>query len=117
MWAIEVTDEFAAWYDGLSEADSEAVDTAVRALELGGPTLGRPFVDTLADSRHPNMKELRPRRGNIRIPFAFDPRRVAILLLGGDKIGQWNRWYQEAIPQADELYDAYLEELRIEGLI
>lgn len=117
MWRIEVTDEFIAWYEGLVEAKSEAVETAVRALELGGPGLGRPFVDTLTASRHSHMKELRPRGGNLRIAFAFDPRRYAILLLGGDKTGRWDEWYREAIPMADDLYDMHLAALKSEGLI
>jgi hypothetical protein len=61
------------------------------------------------------MKELRPRGGNLRILFAFDPRRAAILLLGGDKTGQWSSWYERTIPQADDLYDEHLRELRDEG--
>lgn len=62
------------------------------------------------------MKELRPPSGNIRVLFAFDPRRMAILLIGGDKTHRWQRWCQEAIPTADRLYDEQLEELRREGL-
>jgi hypothetical protein len=89
---------------------------AVRALELGGPGLGRPFVDTLKGSRHPNMKELRP-HGNLRILFAFDPRQNAILLLGGDKTGQWEEFCHDAIPKADDLYDMHLDALKREGLI
>jgi hypothetical protein len=64
------------------------------------------------------MKELRVGAvGNIRILFAFDPRRQAILLLGGDKTGAWSEWYRVNIPKADDLYDDYLQELRDEGLI
>jgi hypothetical protein len=63
------------------------------------------------------MKELIPPGGNFRIIFAFDPRRSAILLLGGDKTGRWEEWYREAIPMADGLYEAYLAELKEEGLI
>lgn len=63
------------------------------------------------------MKELRPQEGLIRILFCFDPRRSAILLIGGDKAGQWNRWYHTMVPAADELYDRYLQELREEGLL
>ena len=63
------------------------------------------------------MKELRPCGSNIRILFAFDPRRVAILLLGGDKAGQWHTWYNQAIPVADRLYDDHLDQLRREGLL
>ncbi len=65
------------------------------------------------------MKELRPRgiAKNFRILFLFDPRREAILLIGGDKSGQWDRWYAEAIPQAEHLYEEYLGELAADGLI
>ena len=82
-----------------------------------GPTLGRPYADTIQGSRYANMKELRPRGGTIRILFAFDPRRVAILLLGGDKRGQWHAWYDTAIPTADRLYGRYLDDLKREGLL
>lgn len=83
-------------------------------LEREGPGCGRPQVDSIAGSRHPNMKELRPPVGNLRVRFAFDPRRMAILLLGGDKSHRWTEWYSEMIPIADALYDEYLEELRRE---
>jgi len=63
------------------------------------------------------MKELRSPRGNLRILFAFDPRRMAILLVGGDKTGQWREFYEEEIPKADRLYDEHLKELREEGEI
>jgi len=62
-------------------------------------------------SRHANMKELRPLRGDLRIIFEFDPRRMAVLLLGGDKSRKWNQWYREMIPVADQLYDQHLVEL------
>ena len=117
MWEIEGTDEFAAWFRSLDNSEAEAVAEAVDALAGNGPALGRPYVDTLARSRHPNMKELRPRCGHLRVLFAFDPRRTAILLLGGDKSGRWAAWYREAIPKADDLYDAHLETLKQEGLI
>ena len=64
------------------------------------------------------MKELRASEGGaLRVLFTFDPRRHAILLLGGDKSGRWQEWYESAIPSADDLYDLYLEELYQEGLI
>jgi len=116
MWEIEVTDQFIAWYDGLDEPQGAAVGNAVERLAEGGPTLGRPLVDTLKGARHANMKELRPPGGNLRILFAFDPRRMAILLIGGDKTGRWREWYREAIPLADDLYDAHQETLRKEEL-
>jgi hypothetical protein len=64
------------------------------------------------------MKELRAAKdGVLRVLFMFDPRRQAILLIGGDKSEQWESWYEQAIPLADELYDEYLAELKEEGLI
>jgi hypothetical protein len=93
------------------------VTAAVRRLEALGPALGRPHVDTIKISRHHNMKELRPMESNIRGLFAFDPRRSAILLIGGDKSGKWKQWYRQMVPLADRLYDVYLDELREEGLI
>ncbi len=83
----------------------------MEVLEERGPALGRPLVDNLHQSRHANMKELRPLGGDLRILFAFDPRRTAILLIGGDKRGRWNEWYAEMVPVADQLYDEHLAEL------
>lgn len=88
---------------------------AVEILESAGPTLGRPTVDTLEGSRLQNLKELRPRGGHLRVLFVFDPRRVAILLLGGDKTGRFKAWYAEAIPEAERLYDEHLAQLREQG--
>jgi len=117
MWEVEYTDEFGEWWSGLSEDEQAVTIKAVDKLGEEGPTLGRPLVDTVVGSRHPNMKELRPRPGNLRVLFAFDPRRTAILLLGGDKTGKWREWYEKAIPFADDLFDAHLNELREEGEI
>src|SRR5688572_9242038 len=117
MWEIEGTDEFVMWFNGLPNDDRASVIVAVDELERQGPTLGRPLVDTIQHSRHANMKELRPRSGNLRVLFVFDPRRSAILLLGGDKTNRWVEWYRKAIPVADALYDEHLAMLRKEGLI
>jgi len=108
MWKVEYTDQFEDWWLTLAEQEQEAVTAAVEALEDRGPALGRPFVDVIQASRHANMKELRPRGGHIRVMFAFDPRRTAILLIGGDKSGQWESWYKEMVPIADALYDEHL---------
>ena len=116
-WEVEYTNEFEAWWETLDSVEQQRVRRAVDQLEEIGPGLGRPLVDTVRGSRHANMKELRPSGTNIRILFAFDPRRVAILLLGGDKTGRWVEWYEEMIPIADRLYDDYLEELKREGLL
>ena len=117
MWEIEGTDEFADWYGTLSATEQLAIDRAIGVLERRGPLLRRPLVDTLVGSRHANMKELRPPATTIRILFAFYPRRMAILLLGGDKSGQWERWYMINIPIADDLYDEHLETLKKEGFL
>ena len=109
MWEVLFTDEFGDWFEGLREAQKDAVIARVGLLETVGPALGRPTVDTIKGSRHPNMKELRVSKGGaIRVLFAFDPRRHAVLLLGGDKSGRWASWYIEAIPLADKLFDEYL---------
>jgi hypothetical protein len=113
-WPVEVTTEFEDWYVALADTDREAVNAAVDALEERGPGLGRPLVGEVVGSRHGQLKELRIR--TIRVLFRFDPRRSAILLLGGDKRGEWNAWYPTAIATADDLYDAYLADLRDEGL-
>jgi len=78
--------------------------------------LGFPYSSGIAGSQHAHMRELRVQSGGhpLRIFYAFDPRRTAILLIGGDKTGD-DRFYDAYIPIADRLYDAYLEELRREG--
>ena len=114
MWEVEYTGEFGVWWDDLQPDEQERVMAAVEILGQHGPALGRPLVDTPEGSRHPNMKVLRP--ASIRVLFAFDPRRMAILLLGGDKSGCWQEWYVQALPVADRLYDEHLESLLKEGL-
>lgn len=109
MWDVEFTDEFEAWWDTLSVDEQQAIDAAVRVLEQREPGLGRPLVDSVAGSRHQNMKELRV--GTIRILFAFDPRRAAILLIGGDKRDRWQEFYERMIPLADDLFDEHLAAL------
>jgi hypothetical protein len=110
-WEVEYTDQFEAWWRTLPAVSRDAIDAAVERLEQVGPGLGRPWVDTLQGTRYPNLKELRPRGGNIRILFAFDPRRMAILLIGGDKTGRWQEWYREVIPMAEALYEEHLREI------
>lgn len=118
MWEIEFTDEFGQWWMLLSESEQDAVAASVGLLEQLGPNLGRPHVDHVKASKHANMKELRTQASGIPIRtfFAFDPRRTAILLIGGDKTGD-DRFYERMIPMADRLYDDHLEELRREELL
>jgi hypothetical protein len=120
VWEIEFTDQFEVWYLGLTEEQAGAVDGRVDLVMERGPVLGRPVVDGIKGSRHHNMKELRcSKDGALRVLFVFDPLRNAILLLGGNKSedSAWATWYQTAVPQADDLYDDHLQELREEGLI
>ncbi|GAC1325952.1 MAG: type II toxin-antitoxin system RelE/ParE family toxin [Thermoleophilaceae bacterium] len=108
-WEVEVTDEFTDWYVGLSQNQRQAVASRVDLLEEHGPKLKRPVVGEIKSSNFdPQMKELRC--GTLRVLFAFDPERTAILLLGGDKSGRWTEWYREAIPAADALFEEYLNE-------
>lgn len=118
MWEVEYTDEFERWWETLSESEQDRLDLSVALLEEYGPKLARPHADTLAGSRHAQMKELRTQHMGrpIRTLFAFDPRRHAILLIGGDKTGD-KRFYETMIPLADRLFDEHLDELRKEGLI
>ena len=118
MWEVEFTDEFEDWWQTLTETEQECLMASVRLLEELGPQLPRPHADTVKGSRHGHMKELRTQcQGRpIRTFFAFDPRRSAILLIGGDKTGD-DRFYDRMIPIADDLYDTHLRLLTEEGLI
>ena len=111
-WPIFTVAEFDAWFETLTDTEQEAVTAVMRVLAATGPVLGRPFVDRIATSQFHNMKELRPPGAakHIRILFVFDPQRAAVLLLGGNKKGQWERWYRQAVPEADSRYDRYLQE-------
>jgi hypothetical protein len=113
-WSVEFHPSFEAWADDLDQQDAEALLAAIRILRDAGPTLGRPLVDTMKGSRHANMKELRPGstgRTEIRVLFAFDMERRAILLVGGDKSDDWTGWYKVNIPIADERFDEHQEKI------
>jgi hypothetical protein len=92
-WEVEYTDEFAQWWDNLSEREQTAVDSCVRQLEDLGPVLPFPHSSDVKGSRHGVMRELRVQSGGkpIRIFYAFDEERTALLLIGGRK-GSNNRW-------------------------
>ena len=117
-WEIEYTDEFGNWWESLTEDEQVSVAASVRLLEERGPTLGFPHSSGINGSKHGQMRELRTQHGGrpFRTLYAFDPRRNAILLIGGDKTGD-NRWYETHVPIADQLYDEHLQQLRKEGLI
>lgn len=103
------------WWNGLTEDEQDSVDRKVRLLQQRGPALHRPLADVVHSSRHSNMKELVIQHAGrpYRVLFAFDPRRCAILLIGGDKTGN-DRWYEEFVPVADKLFDEHLAALKKE---
>ena len=115
-WEIEYTDEFEQWWAALTEDEQEEVSAKVELLEEHGPTLPRPHADVITSSKHSNMKELRGKVGeaNLRVLYAFDPRRTAMLLIGGDKTGN-PKWYQQFVPVADQLFDNHLAQLKKEA--
>jgi hypothetical protein len=111
-WDVEFTVEFEVWWNTLSEDEQVEINAKVELLQEHGPTLPRPHADVIVNSRHSNMKELRGRveQRQLRILYAFDPTRTAILLIGGDKTGD-PKWYQTSVPVADGLFDQRLKEL------
>ena len=115
-WAVEYTDEFGAWWKNLTEAEQEDVDAHVRELERRGPMLPFPYSSDVKGSTHGAMRELRVQSGGrpIRIFYAFDPRRSAILLIGGMKSNQ-RRFYDQMVPLADRLFAQHLDELKAES--
>jgi len=115
MWEVEFTDEFGKWWETLTEDQQDAIVVGIRLLQAIGPALGSPHADTVKRSRHKNMKELRSQAHGepLRTFYAFDPRRKAILLIGGTKAGD-KRFYERMIPLADELMDAHLRDIQEE---
>lgn len=113
MWSVGI-ELIAGWLASLDDDSRAQVVAAIELLEDRGPQLGRPIVDTVSSSRHRNMKELRPGssgRSELRVIFAFDPERSAIMLIAGDKAGNWTRWYKKNIPLADDILDDHLRKL------
>ncbi len=114
-WSINVDDEVRGWFLALCESDpgsADAVEQAIDLLAEIGPVLGRPMADVIHGSELKNLKELRPAssgRSEIRILFVFDPYREAILLVAGNKAGDWHRWYARSIPVAEARYQNYLD--------
>ena len=116
-WVVQFDEAFELEFDELPETVQDEMLAHAKLLEQFGPTLGRPRVDTLNGSRHPNMKELRFQAdgGVWRVAFAFDPQRQAILLVCGDKSGVSERkFYKQLIRKADERFDQHLARLKKE---
>lgn len=117
MWQVILLEEVNDWFLELAKSDPDAgnrVEAAIELLEAEGPSLGRPTVDRLKGSTVHNMKELRPGSTSIRILFVFDPARQAVLLVAGDKEGNWKGWYRENIPVAEHRYATWLREQGLE---
>jgi hypothetical protein len=116
-WIVEVGDEFEPEFVALPEDVQTEILALSRLIQVFGPRLGRPRVDTLNGSRHTNMKELRfsSADGEWRVAFAFDPKRKAILLVAGDKSGgSGKRFYRELIRKADNRFDAHVARMKKE---
>ncbi|MDF2366445.1 type II toxin-antitoxin system RelE/ParE family toxin [Sneathiella sp.] len=112
-WDVEYTDEFGDWWDNINGSEQEDIAASVRLLEERGPQLPHPYSSGIEGSRHSHMRELRIQSHGhpIRVFYAFNPERTAILLIGGDKTGD-DRFYEKMIPIADDLYDVHLQELK-----
>ena len=115
-WVVEFTDEFELWWNTLTESEQDSIDRTVYLLKQLGPLLPERYSKPIATSRHSHMRELRVQHAGepIRILYAFDPRRVALLLMGGNKTGD-DRWYEKLVPRADALYEQHLRDLAAES--
>lgn len=113
MWQVVFSDEFEQWFLALQEDEQDSVLHTLNLLKQLGPQLGRPHADVIHGSSISNLKELRiQHRGRpYRAFFVFDPLRQAVVLCAGDKTGNEKRFYKEIIPQAEVIYQRYLEEI------
>jgi hypothetical protein len=109
-WKLVTTQAFAGWLKGLDAEQGYQVRAAMQRVAKGGPVLGRPRVDSVKGSRLQNLKELRLHSG-VRVLFAFDPNRQAVMLVGGNKTGSWNRWYRQQVPVAERHYADHLRSI------
>jgi hypothetical protein len=120
MWDVVLLAPVEEWFLNLCESDPTTANRVMEAIDYlaeAGPSLGRPMVDRIHGSRLHNLKELRPGsagRSEIRLLFVFDVEREAVILVAGDKAGQWNRWYRENIPVAEDRYEEHLAERKSE---
>jgi hypothetical protein len=118
MWSVEITDEFEGWWNTLAPEVQDAIDVVVLLLMRRGPSLGFPHSSQIKNSKFGRLRELRIQCSGrpYRVLYAFDPRRTAILLIGGAKTGN-DRWYDVYVPIAERLYEEHVEQLRSEGLL
>ena len=118
MWEVEITDDFERWWGELDAGEQDSVDFVVELLVREGPMLPYPYSSDVSGAKKYAIRELRIQHQGrpYRILYVFDPRRHAVLLIGGDKTGD-NRWYQVNVPRAENIYFHYLKEIKKEGLI
>lgn len=109
-WKLETVPEFDYWFIQQSKEDQERMTFVMENLKDHGPVLKRPYVGKVEDSYLFNLKELIPPSSDIRILFIFDPKRRAVLLLGGDKSSDFKGWYKKNIPVAEARYVRFLKE-------
>jgi hypothetical protein len=116
-WDVEFPSQFETWWNSLSPDEQVETSAKVERLQERGPTLPRPHTDVISTSRHANMKELRGKveDRHLRVLYALDPRRAALLLLGGDKTGD-PKWYNKSVPIADDLFDQHLNNSNGSGI-
>jgi hypothetical protein len=112
VWEVEFSDEFGQWWDTLTAAEQKSVDFTVSLLQEAGPMLRMPHSSGVETSRYAHMRELRIQHEGrpYRVLYAFDWRRTAVLLIGGDKTGK-DRWYEEYVRRADAIFDQHLREI------
>lgn len=111
VWKIVTVECFDDWFLGLNASEQQDVLSAILVLEQFGPTLGRPYVDSLKGTdKVKNLKELRVQHNGkpYRVFFAFDPLRQAVMLCGGDKTGD-KHFYETMIPIAEREFLNYLQ--------
>lgn len=113
MWGIETKDAFDEWWHDLTEQEQDDITTVVELLEERGAHLPYPYSSGIEGSKFSHMRELRIQSHGdpFRVFYAFDPRRVAVLLTGGIKTGNAKRFYKELVPIADKLYEEHLKSL------
>jgi hypothetical protein len=111
-WEVIFTDELGTWWDSLSLEEQLSVDRVVGLLAGAGPSLSFPYCSGIAGSAFSSMRELRIQHEGqpYRVLYIFDPKRRAVLLIGGNKIGD-DRWYEKHIAMADNIYRQYLKEI------